>query len=279
MRRVRGDARRPKLPKGIVQLGKKTKDGTVRRASASRSDAQRRRADRNACNDGDDHETTMHDEQRQRRSFRSPKQQASTTRHRRRARRSSKPKSARASASTEQDEQWVETWPTRTFTASRARARSRCSSAASPMAHDFLVEGALQRPRLQRADARRARQRRRSSVGKEFGNRGQCNPTYFTVGNLVKYLIYAARQAGHDRRGDRRATTCSSPRARAARAASACTSPSTARRCATPASTASASCFPADRAASSRRPATTPGLELNPTFFIGARSRRSSPAT
>jgi predicted nucleotide-binding protein (sugar kinase/HSP70/actin superfamily) len=26
-------------------------------------------------------------------------------------------------------------------------------------------------------------------AGKEFGNRGQCNPTYFTVGNLVKYLI------------------------------------------------------------------------------------------
>jgi predicted nucleotide-binding protein (sugar kinase/HSP70/actin superfamily) len=25
-------------------------------------------------------------------------------------------------------------------------------------------------------------------LGKEFGNRGQCNPTYFTVGNLVKYL-------------------------------------------------------------------------------------------
>jgi len=24
--------------------------------------------------------------------------------------------------------------------------------------------------------------------GKEFGNRGQCNPTYFTVGNLVRYL-------------------------------------------------------------------------------------------
>lgn len=27
-------------------------------------------------------------------------------------------------------------------------------------------------------------------VGKEFGNRGQCNPTYFTVGNLVKYLMH-----------------------------------------------------------------------------------------
>lgn len=26
-------------------------------------------------------------------------------------------------------------------------------------------------------------------IGKEFGNRGQCNPTYFTVGNLVKYLM------------------------------------------------------------------------------------------
>jgi len=25
-------------------------------------------------------------------------------------------------------------------------------------------------------------------VGKEYGNRGQCNPTYFTVGNLVKHL-------------------------------------------------------------------------------------------
>ena len=26
------------------------------------------------------------------------------------------------------------------------------------------------------------------SVGKEYGNRGQCNPTYYTVGTLVKYL-------------------------------------------------------------------------------------------
>lgn len=27
-------------------------------------------------------------------------------------------------------------------------------------------------------------------IGKEFGNRGQCNPTYFTVGNLVKVLTH-----------------------------------------------------------------------------------------
>jgi predicted nucleotide-binding protein (sugar kinase/HSP70/actin superfamily) len=27
-------------------------------------------------------------------------------------------------------------------------------------------------------------------LGKEFGNRGQCNPTYFTVGNLIKHLTH-----------------------------------------------------------------------------------------
>ena len=33
-------------------------------------------------------------------------------------------------------------------------------------------------------------------VGKEFGNRAQCNPTYFTVGNLVKYLQVLRDQHG-----------------------------------------------------------------------------------
>jgi predicted nucleotide-binding protein (sugar kinase/HSP70/actin superfamily) len=33
------------------------------------------------------------------------------------------------------------------------------------------------------------------AIGKEYGNRGQCNPTYYTVGNLVKYL-QRLRQAG-----------------------------------------------------------------------------------
>jgi predicted nucleotide-binding protein (sugar kinase/HSP70/actin superfamily) len=27
-------------------------------------------------------------------------------------------------------------------------------------------------------------------LGKIYGNKGQCNPTYYTVGNLIKYLIY-----------------------------------------------------------------------------------------
>lgn len=33
------------------------------------------------------------------------------------------------------------------------------------------------------------------AVGKEYGNRGQCNPTYYTVGNLVKHLR-ELREAG-----------------------------------------------------------------------------------
>jgi predicted nucleotide-binding protein (sugar kinase/HSP70/actin superfamily) len=55
-------------------------------------------------------------------------------------------------------------------------------------AQDFLVEGALaglgyKVKYFGMADNAALQ------VGKEFGNRGQCNPTYFTVGNLVKYLI------------------------------------------------------------------------------------------
>jgi len=33
-------------------------------------------------------------------------------------------------------------------------------------------------------------------LGKEFGNRGQCNPTYFTVGNLIKHLIHLRDEMG-----------------------------------------------------------------------------------
>jgi predicted nucleotide-binding protein (sugar kinase/HSP70/actin superfamily) len=32
--------------------------------------------------------------------------------------------------------------------------------------------------------------------GREFGNRGQCNPTYFTVGNLLKYLMTLRDERG-----------------------------------------------------------------------------------
>ncbi len=55
------------------------------------------------------------------------------------------------------------------------------------MAHDFLVEGVLKGlgytvKHMDCPDTESLR------FGKEFGNRGQCNPTYFTVGNLIKYL-------------------------------------------------------------------------------------------
>ena len=30
-------------------------------------------------------------------------------------------------------------------------------------------------------------------TGKEYGNNGQCNPTYFTVGNLVQYRAEPGR--------------------------------------------------------------------------------------
>lgn len=55
------------------------------------------------------------------------------------------------------------------------------------IAHDYLVEGALrgldyQARRLDCPDNESLR------MGKEFGNRGQCNPTYYTVGNLIKEL-------------------------------------------------------------------------------------------
>src|ERR1700740_3198653 len=31
-------------------------------------------------------------------------------------------------------------------------------------------------------------------IGKEYGNNGQCNPTYFTVGNLVEYLQFLEKE-------------------------------------------------------------------------------------
>lgn len=57
------------------------------------------------------------------------------------------------------------------------------------MAHDFLIEGAMKGlgynvKHLDCPDLESLR------YGKEFGNRGQCNPTYFTVGNLLKYLMH-----------------------------------------------------------------------------------------
>ena len=56
------------------------------------------------------------------------------------------------------------------------------------VAHDFFVEAGI-RGNGYNVQMLECPTNEGLQVGKEFGNRGQCNPTYFTVGNLVKYLI------------------------------------------------------------------------------------------
>jgi predicted nucleotide-binding protein (sugar kinase/HSP70/actin superfamily) len=55
------------------------------------------------------------------------------------------------------------------------------------MAHDLFVQSAL-RGIGYKVLALDTPDNDALQYGREYGNRGQCNPTYFTVGNLVKYL-------------------------------------------------------------------------------------------
>ena len=92
------------------------------------------------------------------------------------------------------EKRWLEDMANLQFTKSE-KAHITLLIGGLTMAHDYLVSGAftslgyntvpLDAPNY---DALRA--------GKEFGNRGQCNPTYFTVGNLVKYLVYLRDERG-----------------------------------------------------------------------------------
>ena len=63
------------------------------------------------------------------------------------------------------------------------------------MAHDYLIEGALKGVGyvMQHMDCPDYEALR---FGKEFGNRAQCNPTYFTVGNLIKELTKLRDEQG-----------------------------------------------------------------------------------
>ena len=84
-------------------------------------------------------------------------------------------------------EHWFDENPS-TFTASQRKHTTILVSGLT-MAHDYFIEGALgglgyKVKALDCPDNEALR------FGKEFGNRGQCNPTYFTVGNLVKYVSY-----------------------------------------------------------------------------------------
>ena len=83
-------------------------------------------------------------------------------------------------------EQWVEPVNT-TFTRSQRETTTMLVSGLT-LAHDTLVCGAFENlgytvAKLDSPDNEALQ------FGKEFGNRAQCNPTYYTVGNLVKHLV------------------------------------------------------------------------------------------
>ena len=91
-------------------------------------------------------------------------------------------------------EQWIEEMANRTFTKSE-KAHITMLVCGLTIAHDYFVEGALRGVgyNVQMMDPP---DNAALQFGKEFGNRGQCNPTYFTVGNLVKFLCHLRDDKG-----------------------------------------------------------------------------------
>ena len=63
------------------------------------------------------------------------------------------------------------------------------------LAHDYLVTHALRGIGYQ-VETMDVPDQESLQFGKEFGNRGQCSPTYFTVGNLVKHLVKLRDEQG-----------------------------------------------------------------------------------
>lgn len=81
--------------------------------------------------------------------------------------------------------QWFDEVPNE-FTAAQ-RAHTTLLVSGLTMAHDLFVQAALRGIGYQ-VRALDVPDNDALQYGREYGNRGQCNPTYFTVGNLVKYL-------------------------------------------------------------------------------------------
>ena len=82
-------------------------------------------------------------------------------------------------------EHWRDRNPTH-FVASQ-REHTTILHAGLTMAHDLFIQSAF-RGLGYKVEAMDVPDNRALQFGREFGNRGQCNPTYFTVGNLVKKL-------------------------------------------------------------------------------------------
>lgn len=81
--------------------------------------------------------------------------------------------------------QWFDEVP-RTFTRDQ-REHTTILVSGLTMAHDLFIQAAL-RGIGYKVLAMDVPDNDALQYGREYGNRGQCNPTYFTVGNLVKYL-------------------------------------------------------------------------------------------
>lgn len=82
-------------------------------------------------------------------------------------------------------QQWVDAVPN-TFTREQ-REHTTILVCGLTMAHDLFIQAAL-RGIGYKVLAMDVPDNDALQYGREYGNRGQCNPTYFTVGNLVKYL-------------------------------------------------------------------------------------------
>jgi predicted nucleotide-binding protein (sugar kinase/HSP70/actin superfamily) len=92
------------------------------------------------------------------------------------------------------NDHWVDQMVNPQFTKSQ-RATTTLLVSGLTQAHDYLVKAALSGIGY-KVEVIDCPDNDALRYGKEFGNRGQCNPTYFTVGNLVKFLTERGRDEG-----------------------------------------------------------------------------------
>jgi predicted nucleotide-binding protein (sugar kinase/HSP70/actin superfamily) len=88
-------------------------------------------------------------------------------------------------------EHWYDQMVNPQFT-KKERATTTLLVSGLTAAHDYLVKASLSGLGY-RVEVVDVPDQEALRYGKEFGNRGQCNPTYFTVGNLVKFLTERSR--------------------------------------------------------------------------------------
>lgn len=85
-------------------------------------------------------------------------------------------------------EQWKEPIADASSFKAKDRAHTTLLVSGLTLAHDTLVAAGLRGQGYQVAMLD-SPDNEALQFGKEFGNRGQCNPTWYTVGNLVKHLV------------------------------------------------------------------------------------------